>query len=192
MIDPLRLDIPTELRTARLLLRPFRQDDAAALHQAITESIVELRRYLWTVPWVAVEPTPEAAQVRCRQAEAAFLLRTDLSYLAFDRNTGRLVASVGLHRTDWTVPRTEVGYWVRTGEVGRGYATEGVQAITDWALRGMGAIRVELIADEDNAGSRAVALRCGFALEGIQRNVGRRPDGALRHHCVYARLTDSP
>ena len=187
MIDPIRLAVPTEFRTARLLLRPFCQDDAAVLHEAIAESINELRQFLWSVPWVGEEPTLEAAQIRCRQAEAAFLLRTDLAYLAFDAAGGRLVASIGLHRTDWKLPRTEVGYWVRTSERGKGYAAEGVMALTGWALKELGAVRIDLITDEGNTGSRAVAERCGFTLEGVLRNASRRPDGQLRHNCVYAK-----
>jgi len=188
MPDPLRFPVPVEFRTPRLLLRPFRQDDAPALHEAIAESISELRQHLWFLPWVAAEPSLEAAQVRCRQAEAAFLLRTDLPYLAFNADSGRLVASIGLHRTDWNIPRTEVGYWVRTSERGRGYASEGVMALVDWALNQLRAIRVELVTDERNAGSRAVAERCGFALEGIHRNAALGPDGGPSHTCVYARL----
>lgn len=188
MIDAQRFAVPAEFRTARLLLRPFRQDDAGALHEAIRESIGELRQFLAAVPWIAEAVSLENAQLRCRQAEAAFLLRTDLSFLAFHADTGRLVASVGLHRTDWSLPKTEVGYWVRTSEIGKGYATEGVRALTDWALTGLRALRVELVTDEQNTGSRAVAERCGFKLEGILRNAALRPDGTPRHHCLYARL----
>lgn len=188
MPDPLRFAVPEEIRTSRLLLRPFRLEDAPALHEAIVESISELRRYLGLLPWVAAEPTLESAQLRCRQAQAAFLLRTDLPYLAFSTESGRLVASMGLHRTDWNIPRTEVGYWVRTSELGRGYATEGVRALVDWALDQLRAIRVELVTDELNAGSRAVAERCGFTLEGIHRNAALGPGGVPRHHCIYARV----
>jgi RimJ/RimL family protein N-acetyltransferase len=103
----------------------------------------------------------------------------------------RLVGSVGLHRTDWAVPRTEVGYWLRSTATGRGYATEGVLALTQWALADLGATRVELVTDERNAASRAVAERCGFVLEGTHRNVMHGPQGGLRHSCVYARLPDA-
>ncbi|HBL28808.1 MAG TPA: N-acetyltransferase [Acidobacteria bacterium] len=186
--DPLLFPVPESFETPRLLLRTFRASDAPALHAALTESIEELRAFLWFLPWVAEEQTLQSAEVRCRKAEANFLLRVDLPYLAFEKSTGRLVASVGLHRTDWDLPKTEVGYWVRTGETGKGYASEGVRALTEWALDTLGAWRVELVTDAANDASRAVAERCGFQLEGILRNVSRGPDGSLRSHCVYARL----
>jgi hypothetical protein len=187
-IDPLRWPVPEVLHTDRLVLRPFRLEDAPALHEALVESVAALRRHLWFLPWVAEGQTLASAEVRCRQAQAAFLIRTDLAYLAFRKDSNRLVGSIGLHRTDWAAPRTEVGYWVRTGEVGQGYACEGVNVLCDWALHDLGAIRVELVTDEQNLASRAVAERCGFTLEGIHRNIGVRPDDTLRHACIYARL----
>jgi RimJ/RimL family protein N-acetyltransferase len=191
MPEPLLFPVPTSLETQRLLLRPFRLEDAPALHAALTESIDELRSNLWFLPWIAEEQTLQSAEVRCRRAEANFLLRTDLAYLAFEKASGRLVASVGLHRTDWSLPKTEVGYWVRTGATGHGYASEGVAALTTWALDRLGAKRVELVTDEENVGSRAVAARCGFRLEGVLRNVMRSPDGRLRNSCIYARLPNA-
>lgn len=188
MPDAIQFDVPTAFETPRLLLRPFRSTDAPQLHAALTESIAELREHLWFLPWVAEEQTLKSAEVRCRRAEANFLLRADLPYLAFDRHTGKLVASVGLHRTDWALPKTEVGYWVRTGEAGKGYVTEGVNALADWALNSLGAQRVELVTDEQNHASRAVAERCGFQLEGILRHTMRAPDGRLSNSCIYARV----
>jgi RimJ/RimL family protein N-acetyltransferase len=86
------------------------------------------------------------------------------------------------------VPKTEVGYWVRAGEVGKGYATEAVTVLTTWALDTLGAKRVELVTDELNAASRAVALRCGFALERILYQTSKDPDGRPRNSCVYIKL----
>lgn len=186
--DPLLFPVPPMIETDRLVLRSFRVDDAPALAEALADSITELRQFLWFLPWVAEEPTLSSAEIRCRRAEAAFLLRTDLPYLAFERGSGRLVGSVGLHRTDWQLPKTEVGYWIRTGSNGRGYAREGVMALTAWALEQLGAQRVELVTDEANVSSRRVAEQTGFVLEGISRNVQRAPDGTLRANCIYARL----
>lgn len=188
MSDPLLFLVPQSFATERLELRPYRTSDAPELHEALRESMAELREHLWFLPWVAEEPTLQTAEARCRRAEANFLIRADLPYLAFSKNTGRLVASAGLHRTDWSLPRTEVGYWVRTSEAGKGYATEAVLALTNWALLGLKAKRVELVTDEANDRSRRLAERCGFNLEGILRNTMQSPDGQLRNSCVYARL----
>ena len=158
MPDPLLLDIPHSLLTPRLHLRTFRAGDGPRLYEAVAESQAELRRCLGHLPWVAEELTQDSAELRCRRCEAYFFSRADLPYLAFETATGQ------------------------------GYASEGVNALVDWAFAGLTAQRVELITDEANTASRRVAERCGFALEGVLRHAQRAPDGSLRNTCVYARL----
>jgi RimJ/RimL family protein N-acetyltransferase len=184
--DPQTFPIPSRFETERLLLRSFEPEDAEQLHQALAESIDSLRRFLWFLPWVAEEQTLQSAEIRCRRAKANFLLRTDLAYAALEKTTGRLVGSVGLHRTDWELPSSEVGYWLRSSAVGHGYASEAVRAVSGWAFAEMRVARLELITLEHNLNSCAVAERCGFALEGIHRNAVRGPDGVLLNRCVYA------
>ena len=190
MPDPFIFAVPEQFETPRLLLRTFRLTDAPQLHDALVESLTKLRENLWFLPWVVQPQTLESARARCRKAQANFLLGLDLPYLAFERESGRLIGSAGLHRTDWTLPKTEVGYWIRTSDTRKGYATESVSVLTAWAINELGAKRVELVTDELNQGSRAVALRCGFKLEGVLRNTMQTPDGALRNSCVYAKLPD--
>ena len=63
--------------------------------------------------------------------------------------------------------------------------------LTARALDDLGAQRVALATDELDAGSLAVALRCGFRLEGIRRYAARSPDGRTRSTCLNARLPDA-
>ena len=100
MPNPLLIDVPVHPETGRLILRPHRTGDGAALHEALVEYIIELRQFLWFLPWVAEEQTPDSAEIRCRKCEANFLARSDLAFLMIEKSTGRLVGSVGLHRTD--------------------------------------------------------------------------------------------
>ena len=188
MTAPNQIVIPLSLETPRLILRSFSLEHATELHEAMAESIIDLRRYLWFLPWLAEKQTLQSAQTRCRQAQARFLLREDMPYLVFEKTTGQLVAQVGLHRTDWAIPKTEVGYWVRSSATGNGYASEMVNEITMYALDVLAVKRIELITDEQNKGSRVVAERCGFHLEGIMRNFEQSPDGVLRNNCMYAKI----
>ena len=188
MLNPLLIDVPLAIETSRLLLRAPRAGDGPALHEALVESLPELRRFLWFLSWVAEEQTLESAEIRCRRAQANFHARTDLPFWIFDKSTDRLVGSAGLHRTDWSIPQTEVGYWIRTSAAGNGYVTEAVDALVRLAFTQLCAERIELVTDEENISSRKVAERCQFALEGVRRNERRGSDGHLRNTCVYARL----
>ena len=188
MPDPLLIDLPAGIDTMRLHLRPPRAGDGAMLHAAVVETLPELRRFLAFVPWVAQEQSPEASEIYCRNSQAKLLARTDLPFLVLERESGRLLGGTGLHRPDWTVPRFEVGYWMRSSAAGKGYATEAVDALVELAFATLSAARVELKTDADNVRSRRVAERCQFQLEGILRHDLRDPDGSLRNTCVYARL----
>jgi RimJ/RimL family protein N-acetyltransferase len=187
-MDPMLIDLPFPLSTARLELRSPQPGDGPALQPVWVESMTTLRQFLAFLPWVAREPTVESAELYCRTAQANGMARKDFSLLMFERTTGRLVGGAGLHRPNWEVPKVEVGYWVRTSAAGQGYATEAVEALVTVAFHTFSAVRVELITDAANQASRRVADRCHFKLEGIMRHEFRGPDGTLRDTCLYARL----
>jgi RimJ/RimL family protein N-acetyltransferase len=89
---------------------------------------------------------------------------------------------------DWSVPRFEIGYWVRRCFVGQGYITEAVRGVTRFAFETLGARRVEIRCDARNERSRRVAERSGFELEATLRNHAVAVDGELRDTLIYARL----
>jgi RimJ/RimL family protein N-acetyltransferase len=188
MTDPVLLELPTTIETARLRLRPPGAGDGTVLFEAITESLPELRRFLASLPWVATEQSAASSEVYCRNAHANFIARKDLPFLVFEKATGQLVGATGLHRIDWATPKAEIGYWGRSACAGRGFVSESVQALTAYAFNHLQAVRIELITDADNLASRRVAERSQFMLEGILRHERRAPDGSLRNTCVYARL----
>ena len=188
MTDPLLLDLPQGFETERLRLRAPQAGDGPALHEALAESIADMRRFLGALPWVACEQTVDSAETYCRNSQANFLARKDFPFLAFEKATGRLVGACGLHRVEWNTPKAEVGYWCRSSRTGQGFVTEAVEGAVAYAKRHMNVVRVELVTDEANSASRGVADRCGFTLEGVLRSERRAPDGSLRNTCIYARV----
>ena len=189
MTDPILLDLPATMETDRLRLRPPQAGDGARMHAAIVESLPELRRHLASLPWVAGEQTVESAETWCRNGHANFLARRDLPFLVLDRATGELVGAAGLHRTDWSTPKTEIGYWGRTSRAGHGLIGEAVAALARYAFAYLSVVRIEIVTDEANAPSRRLSERCGFVLEGILRNERRAPDVTLRQTCSDARTS---
>jgi ribosomal-protein-serine acetyltransferase len=138
-------------------LRPFREDDAAALVAAVTSSLAELRPWM---PWAADEPQPVPARRAWIQevlaAEAAGGDRTR-AILAGETIAG----ACGLHRRigpdAW-----EIGYWVATAYTRAGVATTAVALLAAEAFLDPSTTHVEIHHDPANAASGAVASRAGF------------------------------
>lgn len=185
ILHALLLDIPEEIETARLVLRAARAGQGAAVNDAVVESHAELKEWM---PWAQKVQSVEESEVNCREAQSKWLSRQMLDFCFVRRDDGRLVGKGGLHTIDWSVPKFEIGYWIRTSCARQGYATEAVGALTRLAAERLGAHRVEITCNAVNAASRRVAGKCGFVLEGVLRQSRRNVAGELADSCVYAQV----
>jgi RimJ/RimL family protein N-acetyltransferase len=186
--DPVLIDLPESLTTDRLVLRSPRAGDGPAVHDAIVESLAELRQWPASLPWALAEPSVAASEAFCRQGHADHLARKVLPLLAFLKDGGTCIGSISLHHLRWHVPAFEIGYWCRTSQAGQGFMTEALTELTRFALSELRAHRVECFTDEANLRSRRLCERVGYQLEGVLRHERRGPDGSLRNTCVYARV----
>jgi RimJ/RimL family protein N-acetyltransferase len=178
---------PDRFDTERLRLRAPRPGDGRAVHDAVVESLAELRAWPASLPWALQEPSPERSEAWCCEGHLSFAARTDLPLLVFRQGDRVLVGATGLHRFDWSARRFEVGWWLRTGATGRGLMAEAVRGVVRFAFADVAAARLECLVDAANQRSRRVAERAGFTLEAIRHDERRDPDGTPRDTCVYAR-----
>lgn len=176
---------PQRFETERLIVRAPRLEDGPALVGAIAESLEDLRPWM---PWAQRTPTLAEQGDHLRQVRARWDAGEDFPLYLFDKATDEFVGGSGLHRFDWSVPRFEIGYWVRSSRIGRGYATEAVRGVAQLAFETLAARRVEIRCSDRNERSWRVAERAGFELEGILRSDAREVDGRLRDTRVYARV----
>src|ERR671912_2081179 len=130
---------------------------------------------------------PSMARRLARAGRGSLILqRSELRLHLYLRGTDTLVGSSGLQRIDWEVPKFEIGYWCRTGFTGRGYITEAVLGITEFAFDALGARRVEIRCDSRNLPSARVAERAGFELEARLNNNEVSTDGEPKNTLIYA------
>jgi RimJ/RimL family protein N-acetyltransferase len=185
MRPPILRDFPDAFETPRLLIRSPMPGDGPEVNAAVVETIDSLRPWM---PWAKEIPTVEQSEETMRKARCAFLERSDLWLLLFLKGTSTLVGSSGLAVKEWAVPKFEIGYWCRKRFEGQGYITEAVRGITTFAFETLGARRVEIRCDAENARSRRVAERAGYHLEGELRNDALDNEGALRSTLLFAMI----
>jgi len=90
-----------------------------------------------------------------------------------------LVGVIGYHYWNWTLRKTEIGYWLAASRQGKGIVTRSCRALVDYAFRNLGLNRIEIRTAVGNARSRAVAERLGFAQEGVLREAEYSSDGPV-------------
>ncbi|MEU4732596.1 GNAT family N-acetyltransferase [Streptomyces sp. NPDC023588] len=153
---------PTTLSTDRLVLRPFLPSDEDEVYAAAQDPDIQR----WTLV-----PSPyerehahsfvnEIVPNGWREGTAhPFAVRLGAE--------GPLVAAIGVHVHG--ADGYEIGYWAVKEHRGQGYMTEAVRAVARWAFTELGVVRLEWRAEVGNAGSRAVAEKAGFRVEGLLR-----------------------
>lgn len=184
---PTLISLPDEWRTARLVIRPYRADDAEGLYAAIDESRATLAPWL---PWVHRHESAADTRDFCLRSLANWIARKTLEVGIFDARDGRPLGATGFPRLDWAARTFEIGYWLRRSATGRGYISEAVRELTRFAFEELAANRVEIRCDARNERSRHVAERLGFTREGCLRNEGLDPTGRPRDTLVFALIPD--
>jgi RimJ/RimL family protein N-acetyltransferase len=153
-----------ELRTERLLMRGFRDDDIDAWAEICADS--EVTR------WVG-DPEGLSREDAWRRM-AYFVGHWDLrgfgQWALVEQASGELLGRAGLLRPEgW--PGLEVGWMVARPHWGRGYAPEAGRASMEWARTELGADHIISLIEDHNERSARVAEKLGMAVEGRTRIV---------------------
>ncbi len=184
---PTLIPLPDELRSARIVIRPYRADDAEELFAAIDESRETLAPWM---PWVQYHQSADDTRDFCLRSLANWIKRTTLEAGIFDARDGRPLGATGFPRLDWQARTFEIGYWLRRSAVGQGYVGEAVQLLARFAFEDLAANRLEIRCDARNERSRHVPERLGFSLEGRLRNDTLDPTGVPRDTLIFALIPE--
>ncbi|MGX1112154.1 RimJ/RimL family protein N-acetyltransferase [Pseudoalteromonas sp. MBR-15] len=160
------------LTTARLTLRPLNADDWP-LFYALHNDIDVIEKCF---------DKPSEAHVRAKFNERLKPWspggNTPLCLVIVETCTGKEVGVTGF--TSSTVPnRQEVGYLLLPNFHGRGYATESLKAVLDYAIREHRVCEFKAVVTEGNVGSEKVLEKCGFQL------IEKQPDAYMIGGILY-------
>ena len=150
-VDDVRLETP------RLVLRPPRLDDLDAWAEMMED--VEVARYIGGAIPRAMSWRGVMTMIGAWHAEGFAM------FSVIEKSTGRWVGRLGPWQPEgW--PGSEIGWAMVRDCWGRGYATEGAIAATNWALDSLGWTRIIHSISPENVASQRVAQRLG------SRNLG--------------------
>ena len=155
--EPLRLPRPVE--TARLLLRPFTVDDAAAWLPLI--SLPEVLRFLGETPTASVDEARRQLLARPLHDYAAYGFGR---MAVIEQSSGRLVGFSGLKYVP-ALDEVDVGYRFLPDCWGKGYATESAAALMGAGRREHGIGRIVGQVHPGHLASARVLVKLGLRFE---------------------------
>jgi len=141
-----------------IVLRPPVEADASAIAAAVQFSLAELRAWM---PWASAEYGTNDALGWIRGEFG------DAHRFAIVESSGHIVGSCGLNMIDARNNSANLGYWIRSDRVGRGFATEATRRLAAFGLREAGYRRLRVMISVRNHASRRVAEKAGAHYEGV-------------------------
>jgi [ribosomal protein S5]-alanine N-acetyltransferase len=175
---------PDSFTTARLFLRKPRLEDASLIFAGYAHD-PEVVRYLTFLPHRELRESADAVEhfIDNWHTGKAF------HWLIFQRESEQLIGAISA-RHDQGI---NLGYALARPFWGKGFMSEAVNAVVDWAFTVPGVFRVWAVCDVENAASARLLKRNGFREEGILRKWSRHPNvSQIPRDCYcYAKTRDS-
>ena len=161
---------PACIESERLLLRPFRSDDAPQVQRLA--GAPEIAAAVLGIP----HPYPDGVAEEWIERQAA---DPAMHHFAITlRDSGSLIGAIGLDVED-PHDRAELGYWIGVPYWGNGYATEAAQMVVGYAFDTLQLHRVYAFHFANNPASGAVLRKIGMTHEGTRRGHTRKGDAYL-------------
>ena len=143
------------LETKRLALRAPQLEDAKTVAMLANDRRIAENTARIPHPYREADATSFIAGANKPAGDALFLITL---------RDGTIVGSCGLMLQDET---PELGYWLGVPYWGKGYATEALHALIDYAFTDLGHAALQAGARVTNPASRRVLEKCGFQWTGV-------------------------
>lgn len=148
------------LETERMLLRAFTPDDAPAV--LLYRGNADAMRYIPK----PIQSTLDDALNMIREITEMIAANDGICWAIELKSNQEVIGSMSYHLIQKAHHRAELGYMIHPSHWGKGYVSEAVKALLDYAFNNVKFHSVEAIIDPLNTASANVLLKSGFVKEG--------------------------
>jgi ribosomal-protein-alanine N-acetyltransferase len=157
------------IETERLILRPYRLEDAAELQRLIGE-----RDVVSTMTNVPHPYEDGMAEEWINGRKESFEKGKTVDFAITHRQEGYLIGGISLNDIDHQSERAEIGYWLGKPYWRQGYGTEAARAIVKYGFETLGLNRISGRHFVRNPASGRVLKKIGMKHEGHQRQAFKK------------------
>lgn len=166
-----------ELTFDTFTLRPFRNDDYKSFFELLQNNRKRLEKYFpFTVKsTLTIDATRQYVIDRIILADKMEFI----SFVIVSHDHPGLIGLIFLKNLDWSIPKSEVGFFIDKKFEGEGIISRGVAEVVEYSFRHLKINKLFMRIGDDNPGSQRIAEKNGFILEGKLRNDFKSHDGTL-------------
>jgi len=168
-------------------IKPIYEADFKAFFDLIDKNRKRLGKYFPnTTRKVA---TIEAAKKHLKGCDEKRKRKEQFLFGIFEADN--FIGYVNIKNFDFEILKCEIGYFIDKGSQGRGLTTKVIQEAIQFCFKELKMEKIFLRIAKENTGSRRVAEKNGFELEGILRKEFRIPSGELIDTFYYGKLKEN-
>lgn len=113
---------------------------------------------------------------------------TGIWWAICSKEDGRFLGAGGLNDLSHVHKKAEIGFWLMTENWGKGYMTETMPLIFDYAFNTIGLRRIEGFVDSENSNCKKAVAKLNFKLEGTMRD-SEFKNGKFISIDIYAKMS---
>lgn len=134
--------------------------DAVSLHQLMLSNTERFKRYFPKT--LAKNLTLEASESYVLLKHQEIQSKSEFTYAIKENVTGNIAGLVIIKKLDWETKQGEFAYCIGLEYQGKGWMTEAVRQISNYAFNELQLKTLQIISHKTNLGSIKVAENCGF------------------------------
>lgn len=154
-----------EIRTNRLLLRPFRyNDDDDMLQYWVSDPKIQS---MYSEP---IYSTKDEVKGLLDKYISSYQREDYYRWAIIERASNACIGQLAIFLVDNKNHFCEIEYCIGNQFQRKGYCSEAVQAIVDYAFHNINIHKMQVCHKENNIASKGVIQKCGFTYEGTLRD----------------------
>ncbi len=177
-----------KLTTKRLILRPLKNSDAKSIFENIND--IEVTKWLLVVPYPyklkdAKDWVKHNKEKWKKRKKENYIFGIEL------KKEKEVIGGISLNKVDKFQGKASVGYWLGKKYWNKGYGSEALKSILDFAFKKLKLRRIEAEVFVGNPSSGKLLEKFGVKREGLKRKACRcKADSKVKDEYIYGLLKE--
>lgn len=152
---------------------PIQEKDAWRLCNFIIANEDRLQRFFPGT--LAQNLSPDLSTIFVKKKAAQWTTKEEFLFLLKEKENHTIIGMVYVKELDWDKKQGELAYCIGYQYEGKGFTSQTVAAISDWALQELQLNTLQIIAHKSNLASIAVAKKCSYIWQKVLHNAHTPP-----------------